>query len=80
MITSDGGGATATVSLLENTVAVTDIDAADSEAPPQILSYAVVGGADAALFTIDSGTGALSFIAAPDFDAPTDVGATTSTT
>ena len=32
----------------------------------------IVGGADAALFTIDAATGALSFLAAPDFEAPGD--------
>ena len=36
------------------------------------LTYAIVGGADAARFTIDASTGALSFIAAPNFEAPTD--------
>jgi hypothetical protein len=33
------------------------------------------GGADAARFTIDSSTGALSFVAAPDFEAPGDADA-----
>ena len=32
------------------------------------------GGADAAKFTIDAATGALIFVAAPDFEAPTDAG------
>src|SRR5207253_1960565 len=32
-------------------------------------------GGDAALFTIDATTGVLSFIAAPDFEAPGDAGA-----
>ena len=33
-----------------------------------VLSYSITGGADAALFQIDANTGALSFIAAPDFE------------
>ena len=35
-----------------------------------VLSYSIVGGADANKFSIDSNTGALSFAAAPDFEAP----------
>ncbi len=33
-----------------------------------------IGGADAALFTVDAGTGAVSFVAPPDYEAPTDNG------
>ena len=36
------------------------------------LSYALSGGADAALFALDSSSGELNFIAAPDYEAPTD--------
>src|SRR4029077_3728045 len=36
------------------------------------LTYSISGGADAARFTIDGTTGALSFVAAPDFDSPAD--------
>ncbi len=39
------------------------------------LTYAIAGGADAALFQIDSATGALSFKAAPNFESPIDAGA-----
>ena len=35
----------------------------------------IVGGADAAKFTIDATTGALAFVTAPNFEAPTDAGA-----
>jgi hypothetical protein len=38
------------------------------------LTYAL-GGADAALFNIDASTGAVSFLNAPDFEAPGDGGA-----
>ena len=45
------------------TITATDIDSPD-------LSYSILGGADAALFTIDAATGALSFADAPDFETP----------
>ena len=48
--------------------------ATDADLPAQTLSYSIVGGADAAKFSIVSGTGALSFISAPNFEAPTDSG------
>lgn len=41
----------------------------------QVLTYSINGGADAALFAIDPNTGVLSFVAAPNFEAPTDAGA-----
>jgi Ca2+-binding RTX toxin-like protein len=39
------------------------------------VTYSLVTGGDAAAFTINPTTGALSFVAAPNFEAPTDVGA-----
>ena len=39
-----------------------------------IIAFSIAGGADAALFTIDPTTGALSFVTAPDFEEPTDAG------
>lgn len=38
----------------------------------ETLSFAIAGGADAALFQIDSATGEVRFIAPPDFDAAGD--------
>ncbi|WP_095131000.1 VCBS domain-containing protein [Pseudomonas sp. Irchel s3h14] len=73
-ITSNGGGATASVSVAENTTTVTTVAASDADLPAQTLSYSIVGGADAAKFSIVSGTGALSFVSAPNFEAPTDSG------
>jgi len=58
----------------ENTTAVTTVTATDADAGAT-LSYSIVGGADAAKFTIDAGTGVLSFVSAPDFEAATDAGA-----
>ena len=59
----------ATVRVAENQVAAYEADAADAEGDP--LSYSL-SGTDAALFTIDANTGAVSFRAAPDFEAPGD--------
>ncbi|MBP5085017.1 VCBS domain-containing protein [Pseudomonas chlororaphis] len=73
-ITSNGGDTTASINVAENTAAVTTVAATDVDLPAQTLSYSIVGGADAAKFSIVSGTGALSFISAPNFEAPTDSG------
>ena len=72
VITSDGGGATAAVSVPENTTAVTTVSAADADLPAQALTYSLAGGADAARFSINTSTGALAFTGAPDFEAPAD--------
>ncbi|MGB9369520.1 MAG: hypothetical protein WCE79_26280 [Xanthobacteraceae bacterium] len=72
VITSHGGGATAALTVAENTAAVGTVVASD---PEGAVTYSIAGGADAALFTIDATTGALSFVAAPNFEAPTDAGA-----
>ena len=40
----------------------------------QTLSYSISGGADASKFIIGPSTGALSFVTAPNFELPTDVG------
>ena len=74
IITSNGGGATASISILENSTAVTTVSGFDPDAAA-VLHYAITGGADAAKFTIDTNTGALNFISAPNFEVPTDVGA-----
>jgi hypothetical protein len=72
-ITSDGGGNTAVVSIAENTTAVTTVAATDPDAG-QTLGYSIVGGADASKFTINASSGALAFVTAPNFEAPTDAG------
>jgi hypothetical protein len=72
-IASNGGGATATVSLAENTAAVTTVTATDPDNDP--LTFSIIAGLDSARFQIDATTGALSFVAAPDFETPTDGGA-----
>jgi Ca2+-binding RTX toxin-like protein len=71
-ITSNGGGASAAISVAENSTAVTTVTATDPDAGAT-LTFSLAG-ADASKFTINAATGALSFITAPDFEAPTDVG------
>ena len=71
-ITSDGGGATADVSMPENSVEVTKVTASDADVPAQILTFSISGGTDRALFKIDNSTGILSFISAPDYEKPAD--------
>ena len=66
IVTSNSGGNTASVSNAENTTAVTVVTATDPDAG-QALSYSISGSADANKFTINSNTGALSFITAPNF-------------
>jgi hypothetical protein len=59
------------VSVPENSMAVTTVTATDADLPPQTLAYSIVGGADQSKFSITPG-GSLSFIAPPNFEAPTD--------
>lgn len=70
VITSNGGGANAAITVNENAAAVTTVAAADADGPS--ISYAIIGGADAALFAIDPATGVLRFLTAPDYEAPGD--------
>ncbi len=72
-ITSNGGGSTASTSVAENATAVTTVTATDPDLGTT-LTYSISGGADAALFSIDANTGALTFNSAPDFESPTDAG------
>ena len=72
VITSDGGGATASINVVENTTTVTTVTATDADVG-DTLTYSIdPASADAALFNIDSVTGDLAFISAPDFEAPDD--------
>ena len=72
VITSAGGGATAAITVAENSSSVAVITASEPEG--QSLSYGISGGADAAWFVIDPETGALSFVTAPDYEAQADAG------
>ncbi|MEM7057623.1 MAG: tail fiber protein [Pseudomonadota bacterium] len=65
-----------TASIAENTTAVIDVQATDLQGDVEGagLTYAISGGVDKNLFTIDATTGELSFINAPNFEAPLDAG------
>ena len=73
VIVSDGGGVTATISVPENTTAVTSLRAVDVD-PSTTFHWTIIGGADANLFDIESFSGNLKFKAAPHFATPSDVG------
>ncbi len=72
-ITSNGGGATASINVAENSTAVTTVTATDTDTPAQTLTY-TKSGADATFFTLNPTSGALSFTSAPNFEAPADSG------
>ncbi|MEM7058900.1 MAG: Ig-like domain-containing protein [Pseudomonadota bacterium] len=57
----------------ENQALAADLLAFDLEGDP--ITWSIVGGPDAALFDIDAQTGQLTFLEAPDFENPLDVGA-----
>ncbi len=63
----------AAVSVTENQTAVLTVTSTDVDGGAP--AYTISGGADAARFTIDGVTGALTFNAAPNFEAPADAGA-----
>lgn len=67
-ITGPGGatGATSSISVAENQTAVHTFTANES------VTWDLNGGADVALFAINSSTGALTFISAPNYESPAD--------
>ncbi len=65
-IISSGGA----FSVLENTTLVTASVATDPEL--DTLTFAISGGVDAGLFTINPSTGLLAFALAPDYESPQD--------
>lgn len=71
VINSNGGGSTASVQVTEGNTAVTTVVATDIDFGTT-LTYSISGGADAAKFSINSSTGVLSFVSAPDYSNPTD--------
>ncbi|MGJ8639191.1 MAG: hypothetical protein ACSHYA_07330 [Opitutaceae bacterium] len=56
--------------VIEGTTEVGTVSTNDPEGDD--ITYAIKAGPDKDLFTIDSNTGALSFLTAPDYDTPTD--------
>ncbi|MEM5776465.1 MAG: cadherin domain-containing protein, partial [Anaerolineaceae bacterium] len=71
VITSNGGGSTAGISVLENLTAVTTVSAVDEDAGSS-LTFSISGGADASFFSIHSTSGVLTFTNAPDFESKLD--------
>ena len=60
---------TTTVSTTDDFVGGQAITDPESQGP---YTYSISGGADQSLFSVDASNGSLSFIAAPDFEAPSD--------
>ncbi|MDJ0874285.1 MAG: DUF4347 domain-containing protein, partial [Desulfobacterales bacterium] len=71
VITSNGGGGTASINAVENTTTVTTVTATDAD-PGDVPTFSITGGADAALFDIDTNSGVLTFRNPPDFENPVD--------
>lgn len=71
VISSDGGAASANLTVNENATLVTTVIAGDIDIG-DTLSYSISGGNDLVLFNIDANSGALSFASAPDFETPLD--------
>ena len=63
----------ASASAAENQTSAYTAQATDAEG--DTVTYSLSGGTDVSLFTIDPNTGVVSFITAPDFEAPGDAGA-----
>ena len=70
-ITSDGGNATASVSVPENATSVTIVKATASASNTR-LTYSIADGLDSALFSINTSNGSLRFASAPDYENPLD--------
>ncbi len=73
VITSDGSGNSAVISVAENSTAVTTVTATDSDMPAQSLTYSL-SGVDQAWFAIHPTTGVLTFATPPNYETPTDAG------
>jgi hypothetical protein len=74
VITTNGGGVSASLSIAENGTTVTTVAATDPDGPTTF-TYSISGGADASKFSINAATGALRFVNAPNFEVKADVGA-----
>ncbi|WP_374498923.1 DUF4347 domain-containing protein [Zoogloea sp.] len=62
----------ATANVAENTTAVLTVTSSDVDGGTP--TYTLSGGVDQARFSINSSTGALSFLSAPNYESPTDTG------
>ncbi len=72
-IVTGGGGDIADYNVNENTRSVASIFAAAVNGRSNI-SYSIIGGADASKFVINTSTGTLKFVEAPNFEKAGDVG------
>ena len=70
-LVSHGGNANVALSTPEHTTDVTTVSATDTDTWKTI-TYSISGRADAARFAIDSPSGVVTFVAAPDHEAPAD--------
>jgi hypothetical protein len=70
VITSNGGGMSASMSLPEKQTTVTTVTATDADS--DTLTYSIAGGTDSTKFAINASTGVLSFINVPSFVSPQD--------
>ncbi|MEY2926460.1 MAG: hypothetical protein RL367_937, partial [Pseudomonadota bacterium] len=72
VITSNGGAGSAAITINENLTAVMTVTSTDPEGTAR--TYSIAGGADAAKFAINATSGALTFVTAANYEAPTDTG------
>jgi Domain of unknown function (DUF4347)/Cadherin domain/Bacterial cadherin-like domain len=73
LVTSSGGGASASISVAENTTAVTTVTSSDADGGAPV--YSILAGGDGAKFSVNASTGVLTFVTAPDYENPSDLGA-----
>jgi len=73
MITSNGGGVSASLVISTGNPIVTTMTAVDPN-PGSSLVFRIAAGEDASLFDINGATGVLTFKNQPSFDAPADAG------
>ena len=72
MITSNGGGERATITVPENQTAVTTVTASGGAPPYEFQWSSSQTAPDGRQFTMNTATGALAFVTAPDYENPTD--------
>ncbi|MCC7335230.1 MAG: cadherin domain-containing protein [Pirellulaceae bacterium] len=72
IITSNGGGSIAFVNAAEGSLVATTVVAQDADLPADVLTFSIIGGADAGRFEIDSSSGQLRFKVAPNYEVPHD--------
>src|SRR5262249_30221006 len=71
VITSNGGGDNAGVSINEGAIGVTNVTATDADGTTSF-TYSISGGDDSGFFSIDA-SGNLTFASAPNFETPADL-------